>query len=519
MIQENSVDVLVIGAGISGLTAAREILKCDAKLKVTVLEADGRVGGRMLTEPLPCANGKTEVFDLGAGYVSKSQTHIMDLVNEFGLQVYPQYTKGKKIMQLGKANDPKVYQTEIPPLSIPALVESELMRRKVESLIKKVPIEDPYSVENAEKKDCNSIASQTKHWMFTKDAYNTFDAAFRAVFGADSSRISYLFALAFCNSCGGGMRLFQANEFGAQEYKIKGGTQQICELLADQIGRENVLLNHFVSCIKQSKESVEVRTKDGKVFSSRYLIVTIPPHRIPFLQFDPPLPEVRRIMYENIPAGNLTKFVATYETPFWREKGFSGEVVSDGGKSPLPGCDRGPVSITYDGTTTTGSPALLGFIGSREAIQWNEKTDEERKHAVLGALANFFGDEALNPTAYREYSWDKNPYIQGGPVNIVPPGMMKDYPTIRKPFGRVFFAGADTATYWVGYMSGGVQSGQRAAAEVLHNIKGDSFPRERLLGTVYGPMKYDKKIPLDGTQPSIWDYGLVADIFGMRSLE
>ena len=92
----------------------------------------------------------------------------------------------------------------------------------------------------------------------------------------------------------------------------------------------------------------------------------------------------------------------------------------------------------------------------------------DRKQAVLEGFAAMFGDEALHPVAYVEHDWTHEQWTTGGPVANYAPGTMLQFGSaIRKPFGRVHWAGTETSTYWTGYMDGAVRAGERAATEVL----------------------------------------------------
>ncbi|KAI1697563.1 NAD(P)-binding rossmann-like domain-containing protein [Ditylenchus destructor] len=109
-------DVLVVGAGISGLVAAREISKLSKDLRVLVLEAKSRVGGRTLSVDLKVHNKNGPAvakFDIGGQWVGLTQTHILDLIKELGLDIYPQYAEGKKLAQLGKTKI-RSYSSSLP---------------------------------------------------------------------------------------------------------------------------------------------------------------------------------------------------------------------------------------------------------------------------------------------------------------------------------------------------------------------------------------------------------------------
>lgn len=171
---------------------------------------------------------------------------------------------------------------------------------------------------------------------------------------------------------------------------------------------------------------------------------------------------------------------------YWREAGYSGEVVSNGG-GPLNGCRTGPISVVYDATTNNGVPALVGFYAGKPGVEWHNKSvsewfmpslkvvtlflphrqKEDRREAILSCLRDCFGPWALKPTSYTEKIWSEEPFNGGCPVSFGVPGVAFTFHSLRQPHGRVHWCGTETSTHWAGYLSGAVQSGRRAACEVM----------------------------------------------------
>jgi monoamine oxidase len=111
---------------------------------------------------------------------------------------------------------------------------------------------------------------------------------------------------------------------------------------------------------------------------------------------------------------------------------------------------------------------MMGFIGGHEARVWENRSDDERRAAALQNLANYFGNEALNPSGIVEFNWSAEPWNRGCPVAVLAPGTLIDFGTaLRTPVGLIHWAGTETSTYWNGYMDGAVRSGERAAQEAL----------------------------------------------------
>jgi monoamine oxidase len=114
---------------------------------------------------------------------------------------------------------------------------------------------------------------------------------------------------------------------------------------------------------------------------------------------------------------------------------------------------------------------LLGFIDGDDARRLSDSSASHRANAALQSYATLFGDAAAHPRTYFDQVWERETYTGGCPVGLAPPGVLTEYgPALRRPVGRIHWAGTETATVWVGYMDGAVQSGHRAASEVLAEL-------------------------------------------------
>jgi len=482
-------DVIIVGAGISGLTAGYHLLSVAPDLRVIVLEAKDRVGGRTLTTDLKSATG-TDRWDLGGQWVSVSQPHIMDLLLELGLDTYPQYLRGTKLLQLTDGAI-REYKGSIPKLSILSLLDLRWFIYKFEKLCHQIDVNNPYNHPNAAELDSTTVEKYENSVLFTKETKEAIDIAIRTTLGCEASNMSLLFLLMYAKSAGGLMPLFEATHGSAQESRVKGGTQQISECLVDKIGKSSVKLSSPVTAIHQTSDvtgdvSLEVMLQNGEKINGKYVIMAIPLQLVSQIDFKPQLPERAQILMSSMPMGHLTKYICTYSKAFWRNKGFSGEIVSNGGPKLIDGCDSGPLGVVYDATTYKGSPALVGFLGGNQGTQWTSKPFEMRKFAILRALSQFFGEEALSPVDFAEKNWTNEPYTGGCPVNVASTGVMQHmHDSLKTPFGRVHWAGTETATAWRGYMSGAVQSGRRAAKEVLFHLRPMNLTTQDLQETFY----------------------------------
>jgi len=246
---------------------------------------------------------------------------------------------------------------------------------------------------------------------------------------------------------------------GALDAKFKGGMHQIARRMADELG-DRVILNAPVLKIAQDTSGVRVTTP-GAEFAARFAIVAAPPGPIARIAFEPHLPAARDGLHQRMPMGAIVKAVVAYREPFWRTKGFSGQVATDDDVVGLV------LEDWLEGTT----PMLLCFIEGRHALEMSAVDKQTRKAKVLASLVRFFGPEAADAVGYEDNDWLVEPYSHGY-VGSMPPGVMTRFGhALREPCGRVHWAGSETAAEWAGYIEGGLRSGIRAAREVVarHN--------------------------------------------------
>lgn len=484
---ERDVDVIVIGAGISGLTAAYRLQTLEPSCKVLVLEAKDRVGGRTLTVDLKTANG-TDKWDLGGQWVCRNQHHILWLLEELGIETYQQWTTGRKLMQIGGHKIAAYEGTTLPRLSIFSLLDLVNFQYKFENFVKQVPREDPRRASRAEEWDNMTFEEFCNQNTWTYATRDLLKAVVCMISGLRPREVSALHYLHYSSMAGSLENLVEAENGGAQEWKIKGGAQQISELLRDKIGVQNIILSEPVKKIDQSDAaSVKVMTDNGKMYRCKYVINATPLHCSVATEYQPHIPLTRQSFAYKCPVGHLFKFLITYKTAFWREKGYSGEIIGNGGKPVREGCDSGPIQMVFDSMTGSNNPALVGFYAN--SWQWRHVEANERREAVLKHLSEFLGPEAAEPIDFIDKDWTIEPYSGGCPVNVATPGALTYFfDGVRTPHDRIHWAGTESATQWNGYLSGAVQSGMRASEEVLacisHEAKGDGVLED-----------LDKKLP------------------------
>ncbi|XP_072423830.1 amine oxidase [flavin-containing] B-like, partial [Chiloscyllium punctatum] len=250
---------------------------------------------------------------------------------------------------------------------------------------------------------------------------------------------------------------------GEMERKFEAGAQAVSETLSERIGKERIRLGTPVLRVEHGAEHVRVISEDGQSFEGLYAISAIPHAILPTVHFHPPLPTLKRLLINRMPMGSVIKVVTFYKTAFWKEKGFNGCTMSDSG------C----VTFSMDDTKPDGShPAMMGFIQAETARRMCLDTPERRKASVCQHYARIFKmEEFLHPVDYVEKNWTEEAYSGGCYSSTFGPGVLTSFgEALRQPVGRIHFAGTELASQWPGYMDGAVQSGERAAREVLRQL-------------------------------------------------
>jgi monoamine oxidase len=442
-------DVVVVGAGLAGLTAARRLV--DAGAEVVVLEARDRVGGRTLT--LPAADGTP--IDHGGQWIGPTQHRIAALAERMGVTTYPSYERGLNTeFRDGRAHR---FDGQLPDGGDPAsAVAMGQAIRELEAMAAKVPLEAPWTAEDAVAWDSQTVETWLQLRVTSERARIWLRAAIRGTMAAEARDLSLLHTVFVIRSAGGFARLI-ATAGGAQERRFHQGAQAISIRLAESLG-DRVVLGAPALVVRHGDRGVEVEANGRSVTAGR-AILAVPPAIAGRIAYRPAMPGWRNQLTQRVPMGSVIKVHAIYEEPFWRQEGLSGLAVSD----------SGPVRIVYDNSPEDGTPGVLvGFIEGEQARTWARRNRADRRAGILACLADYFGERAGRPRELLERSWADEEYSGGCYAGYFPPGVWTSFgQALREPIGRLHWAGTETATAWTAYMEGAVQSGERAADEVL----------------------------------------------------
>ena len=448
MVDPTVADVVVVGAGLAGLSAARALL--DAGVDVVVLEARDRVGGR--THSVVEDSGT--LIEYGGQWVGPTQDRALGLIEEFDLGTFTQYSDGSN-MQLTEGSLLK-YQGAIPTGD--PVQAADLMEAMVELTMRAMELDPakPWEHPAAALLDATTLETWISAQVYSEGAKGWLRAMSRALFPAEPGEISLLHALFYLRS-GGGVEKMIGTINSAQETRFTAGSQQMSLRLAALLG-ERVRLECPVTRIDHEDESVLVH-HDGGTIRARRVIVAIPPVLAGRIRYSPALPGVRDQLTQRSFMGSVVKVHLVYERPFWREAGLSGHVTADSGF----------VQITFDQSHPDRAEGLLvGFIDSHLGRKASLMTETERRATVLDDLVRLFGDEARNPIGYYERSWIDEEWSRGCYVGMLSPGTWSTLGhALRAPIGPIHWAGTETAVIWNGYMDGAIRSGEDAAAAIL----------------------------------------------------
>jgi monoamine oxidase len=438
----SDVDAVVVGAGLAGLSAARR-LKAEGR-SVLVLEARDRVGGRTLNHEL----GDGKVVEVGGQWVGPTQHRVMALIAELGLSLHPTFNTGERLVEFdGEINR---YSGTIPDISKAVLVDVGQAQARLDRMAKQVPLDAPWKAKKARAWDGQTVRTWLNRNLVTKGGRAFIEIAVQGVWACDPEDLSFLHFLFYIHSAGKFDDLLESED-AAQQDRVVGGTQLIAIRMAEDL---DVTLETPVRSIRQSADGVEVAGVRAK-----RAIVALPPALTPRIVYDPPMPGDRDQLVQRMPQGTVIKAMAVYDEPFWRGEGLSGQALSA----------RGPCRIVFDNSPPDGRPGvLLGFFEGEAARVFGRRMPDERRAALTDELVRLFGPLAARPEGFVERVWADEEYTRGCYGCYMTPGAWTAHGhALRAPIGRIHWAGAETATVWMGYMDGAIQSGERAAAEVL----------------------------------------------------
>jgi monoamine oxidase len=415
-------DVVVVGAGLAGLSAADRLAK-DGR-SVLVFEAADEAGGRARSRRLPDGT----VVDLGGEFIGPGHRLMAGLVRELGLHREPTQLLGRPILW----RDAEAGRRARLPAARPWAVLRALAR--LGRLGRRLDPVAPWKSAGAAALDRVTLGGWLRDEGIDGAAYAHLSAVFESLASAPVEELSLLHPVWWLRRGGGPLGALHTTF----AWRVAEGAQEVARRLALRIGTDRVRTGAVVSALEQRRDAVVVHlAAGGEVVASR-VVVAVPATRLADLTFDPPLDaELGALGRLRIDAG--TKVVA--RLPDGCRPRHAAVI---GGDDVVVAWRRGDV--------------VTGFRPDHESRRTHDR--------LLADLAAAFGAEAGQLRDVTTLSWDEQPYAGGCDVGFRPSQITSLGPHLGRAHGRVHFAGSERSS-WPNNMEGAVESGRRAADEII----------------------------------------------------
>jgi monoamine oxidase len=436
----HGVSVLVAGAGLAGLTAARDLSKQGAD--VTVIEARSRVGGRVLTTREPFLH--RQHAEAGADLIDDSQDEICKLIGELGLRrakILPGSFTGIRETPSGRRVSGRKGWYDLQHRLRPEIRAFRLSEQRWDGAV-------------GEALGRESVAQWLDRIVAPKAIRETA-IGMRGFFLADPEDLSLLSLVdQFAEDGVPG---------GEQMFRIIGGNDRLAEALAKPLGAR-LKVKAILRGVRQSSDGVTatVETAGGlQPLRANYLVCAVPASTLRDVTFDPAMPESQRDAVVTLKYGAATKTSLQFERATWRKRG-----------KPRAYGTSLPIGAAWDGNEEQhGASGILTLLaGGRASAATQEMLASGGPNRIITELS-WLDLKTTKLLAWDSVSWELDPWARGGYAVFDTDFAPALRPWLARPFGRVFFAGEHTSTRWQGYMNGAVETGLRAAQEVAAHVR------------------------------------------------
>ena len=445
-------DVVIVGAGAAGLTAANELKK--AGFSVAVLEARDRVGGRLHTDVIDGA-----MLEIGGQWVSPDQDALIDTVADLGLETFSRYREGDSVY-IGPDGVTRRFTGEMFPVSAETERAIAEITDRLDAMVAEIDPDRPWAHQNAAEWDSISwdawLRAQTDD---DEAARNLAFATGSAMLTKPVHSFSLLQSLLMAASAGSYSHLVDADFI--LDKRVVGGLQQVPLLLAERLGGD-VFLDQPVRTLEWGEDGVTA-VADGMTVRARFAILALAPNLYTRISFAPALPRLQHQMHQHISMGFVIKVHAVYDRPFWREQGLSGTAFS-------------PYELSHEAYDNTNHGdergTLVGFVSDQRADEVFRVSAQERKERILESLSHYYGPDAKNPIVYYESDWGSEEWTRGAYAASFDLGGLHRYGAdLREPVGPISFACSDLAGAGYQHVDGAIRMGRLVASQIIEEAR------------------------------------------------
>ena len=446
----NNKTVTIIGAGMAGLSAAYELNK--AGFQVTVLEARNRVGGRVysLSE---FSNGL--VIEAGAEYIDENHKRMLAYVKEFGLSV------GKAGSWQGQTGDWAAFGNKKGRLNDASVWGFDLSAQyddmwgiiaKLSDLVSDP--NDPASSPDAKEMDSKSAWDWIDEQDVSPEAKMLFRIHIRSEYTCEPEDFSFL-------DLARNSKMYYSDRDSSAwpiAYRVVEGNDQIPQNIAKRL--PDLRLNAAVESINVQADGVTVKYKQIDSFHtvhSDYAVLATPLTVARLIDFNSSLPAEHQKMIQEVSYGAVTKVMIEYRKRFWNERGWNGRMNTDDA-----------IGYTWEATNHLEGEhgVITAYTGANPAVELSKLSDTERIKTAINSIEKVFPGSSELVVNAATMAWVNEPYSRCSYMALAPNEVTAYWKTLSTPVGRLYFAG-EHATPIQGFMEGAVESGQRAAKEII----------------------------------------------------
>ena len=456
----SDVDVVVVGAGLSGLMAARQLRK--EGLNVHILEARTRTGGRMIRQTTRTG----AVIDLGGQWGGETHHRFETLVNELGIERFPSYYDGQGVLvwdgqrvvaDMAKKPADSVLLFEGDQIQQPAeqVAKAKAAMQAFREIAQSVDPARPWTAPNAVELDHTTIRSWCEKNSGSR--LSDFELEWLSVVGGSGGFDPWdasILHLAWTQSVA-------PQDEGPESWLLKGAAGQVAERLTSEL-KPFISLNAPVHRIEQNNRGVNISYGQGRSIKAKAAIVAIPPPLRQRITFTPDLPAETRSFLQRSPMGSMIKVFAIYKRAFWRDKNLNGFGVGN----------LKTLELTADSSLPSGTPGILAsFVTASAAVAFQQKSNKEQRRAVVDDLIAYWGPEAGEPEELIIQNWNQEAWSTGAFTSFVTPGAWTTYGQgWQQSHGRVHWAGTEASSRWPGYFEGAIEAGIQASNRALAQV-------------------------------------------------